>query len=89
MREHVIDFGRQHVITKDTVLTDIDALVYYQVTAKKKIQQTNFEQVTDAELAVYKIQNLPDAVELLTQTTVTLKNRFFFFRKKIFFFIAA
>jgi hypothetical protein len=27
MREHVIDFGRQHVITKDTVSIDIDALV--------------------------------------------------------------
>lgn len=27
LREHVMDFGRQHVITKDTVLLDIDALV--------------------------------------------------------------
>jgi len=56
MREHVIDFGRQHVITKDTVQINIDALVYYQI--------------TDAELAVYKIQNLPDAIELLTQSTL-------------------
>jgi len=56
MREHVIDFGRQHVITKDTVQIQIDALVYYQV--------------TDPELAVFKIQNLPDAIELLTQTTL-------------------
>jgi len=56
MRESVIDFGRQHVITKDTVLIDIDALVYYQI--------------TDPELAVFKVQNLPDAVELLTQTTL-------------------
>eukprot|EP00019_Armaparvus_languidus_P003649 CAMPEP_0168606802 /NCGR_PEP_ID=MMETSP0420-20121227/16786_1 /TAXON_ID=498008 /ORGANISM="Pessonella sp." /LENGTH=347 /DNA_ID=CAMNT_0008646533 /DNA_START=205 /DNA_END=1244 /DNA_ORIENTATION=+ len=56
MREVVIDFGRQHVITKDTVSIDIDALVYYQI--------------TDPELAVFKIQNLPDAVELLTQTTL-------------------
>jgi len=56
MREHVIDFGRQHVITKDTVQIDIDALVYYQI--------------TDPELAVFKIQNLPDAIELLTQTTL-------------------
>jgi len=55
-REHVIDFGRQHVITKDTVQIDIDALVYYQI--------------TDPELAVFKIQNLPDAIELLTQTTL-------------------
>jgi len=56
MREHVIDFGRQHVITKDTVQIDIDALVYYQI--------------TDPELAVFKIQNLPDSIELLTQTTL-------------------
>jgi len=56
MREHVIDFGRQHVITKDTVQIEIDALVYYQI--------------TDPELAVFKIQNLPDAIELLTQTTL-------------------
>jgi regulator of protease activity HflC (stomatin/prohibitin superfamily) len=56
MREHVIDFARQHVITRDTVLIDIDALVYYQI--------------TDPELAVFKVQNLPDAVELLTQTTL-------------------
>jgi len=56
MREHVIDFGRQHVITKDTVQIQIDALVYYQI--------------TDPELAVFKIQNLPDAIELLTQTTL-------------------
>ena len=28
----VIDFGRQHVITKDTVQIDIDALVYFRIT---------------------------------------------------------
>lgn len=28
----VIDFGRQHVITKDTVQIMIDALVYFRVT---------------------------------------------------------
>lgn len=56
MREHIIDFGKQHVITKDTVQIDVDALVYYQI--------------TDPELAVFKIQNLPDAIELLTQTTL-------------------
>lgn len=56
MREHVIDFGRQHVITKDTVSIDIDALVYYRI--------------TDPVLAVYHIQNLPDAIEMLTQSTL-------------------
>lgn len=56
MREHVIDFSPQHVITKDTVQFEIDALVYFRV--------------TDARVAVFNIQNLPDAVELLTQATL-------------------
>ena len=56
LREHVIDFGRQQVITKDTVSMEIDALVYYQV--------------TDPELAVFQIANVPDAIEFLTQTTL-------------------
>jgi regulator of protease activity HflC (stomatin/prohibitin superfamily) len=56
MREHVIDFGKQHVITKDTVQMSIDALVYFRV--------------ADPLLAVFKIQNLPDAVELLTKSTL-------------------
>lgn len=56
LREHVIDFGKQHVITKDTVQVDVDALVYFRI--------------TDPRLAVYKIQNLPDAVELLVQSTL-------------------
>lgn len=56
MREHVIDFGRQSVITKDTVTMEIDALVYFRV--------------TDPRIAVFKIENLPDAIELLTQATL-------------------
>eukprot|EP00501_MAST-03F_sp_TOSAG23-6_P001953 GSMAST32.ASY1.ANO1.2037.1 assembled CDS len=56
MREHVIDFGKQHVITKDTVQMQIDALVYFRV--------------ADPLLAVFNIQNLPDAVELLTKSTL-------------------
>lgn len=55
-REHVIDFGRQTVITKDTVQIHIDALVYFRV--------------SDPRLGVFNIQNLPDAVELLTQATL-------------------
>jgi regulator of protease activity HflC (stomatin/prohibitin superfamily) len=56
MREHVLDFGKQHVITRDTVQIVIDALVYFRV--------------SDPRLAVFKINNLPDAVELLTQSTL-------------------
>lgn len=56
LRAAVIDFGRQHVITQDTVQIDIDALVYFRV--------------TDPRVAVFQIQNLPDAIELLTQATL-------------------
>jgi regulator of protease activity HflC (stomatin/prohibitin superfamily) len=56
LREHVIDFDRRHVITKDTVQISIDALVYYRI--------------TDPRAAVYAVQNLPDAIELLTQSTL-------------------
>jgi len=56
IREHVLDFGTQYVITKDTVPIGIDALVYFQI--------------TDPEVAVFRVQNLPDCVELLTQTTL-------------------
>jgi len=56
MREHVIDFGRQACITSDTVQISVDALVYFQI--------------SDPRLAVFNIQNLPDAIELLTQSTL-------------------
>lgn len=56
MREHVIDFGKQNVITKDTVQIKIDALLYFRI--------------SDPRLAVFKINNLPDAIELLTQSTL-------------------
>jgi regulator of protease activity HflC (stomatin/prohibitin superfamily) len=56
LREAVYDFPSQSVITKDNVVTTINALIYYQV--------------TDPVRAVYEIANLPDAIEKLTQTTL-------------------
>lgn len=56
MRESVYDFPRQNVITKDNVSISINALLYFQI--------------IDSVSAVYKIQNLPDAIEKLTQTTL-------------------
>lgn len=56
LRESVYDFPRQNVITKDNVSISINALLYFQI--------------IDAVSAVYKIQNLPDAIEKLTQTTL-------------------
>lgn len=56
LQTHCIDFGKQNVITKDTVPISIDALVYFRILSPQR--------------AVYSIQSLPDAIELLTQTTL-------------------
>ena len=56
LRETVYDFPRQNVITKDNVTISINALLYFQI--------------VDPKSAVYEIQNLPDAIEKLTQTTL-------------------
>ena len=56
LRETVYDFPKQNVITKDNVGTEINALLYYQV--------------TDPVKAIYEIENLPQAIEKLTQTTL-------------------
>jgi regulator of protease activity HflC (stomatin/prohibitin superfamily) len=56
LRETVYDFPRQNVITKDNVVTEVNAILYFQI--------------TDPIRAVYEIANLPDAIEKLTQTTL-------------------
>ncbi len=56
LRETVYDFPRQNVITKDNVMTEINALLYFQV--------------MDPVKAMYEIENLPLAIEKLTQTTL-------------------
>lgn len=56
LRESVYDFPRQNVITKDNVTISINALLYFQI--------------INAKSAVYEIQNLPEAIEKLTQTTL-------------------
>jgi len=56
LRESVYDFPKQSVITKDNVMMEISALLYYQI--------------TDPQLAVYGVINLPEAIEKLTQTTL-------------------
>ncbi len=56
LREAVYDFPKQNVITKDNVTMEINALLYYQV--------------TDPRSAVYEVNNLPQAIEKLTQTTL-------------------
>ncbi len=56
LREQVYDFPSQQVITRDNVTTEINALLYFQVVDPKK--------------AVYEIDNLPNAIEKLTQTSL-------------------
>lgn len=56
LREQVYDFPSQQVITKDNVTTEINALLYFQI--------------VDAKKAVYEIDNLPNAIEKLTQTSL-------------------
>ena len=56
LRETVYDFPSQSVITKDNVNVKINALLYFQI--------------MDPTKSVYEIENLPDAIEKLTQTTL-------------------
>jgi regulator of protease activity HflC (stomatin/prohibitin superfamily) len=56
LREQVLNFPSQSVITKDNVTIDIDAVLYYRV--------------ADPQKATYAVQNLPYALETLTRTTL-------------------
>ena len=56
LRETVYDFPKQNVITKDNVNIQINALLYFQI--------------MDPVKSIYEIENLPDAIEKLTQTTL-------------------
>lgn len=56
LRETVYDFPSQNVITKDNVNVEINALLYFQI--------------MDPVKSVYEIENLPNAIEKLTQTTL-------------------
>jgi regulator of protease activity HflC (stomatin/prohibitin superfamily) len=56
LREQVLSFPSQPVITKDNVTIDIDAVIYYKV--------------ADPQKATYAVQNLPFALETLTRTTL-------------------
>lgn len=56
LREQVLDFPRQSVITSDNVAMEINALLYYRVKEPYK--------------AVYEVANFAEAIEKLTQTTL-------------------
>lgn len=56
LRERVMDYPPQPVITKDNVTMQIDTVIYYQI--------------TDPVRATYEIATLRTAIETLTQTTI-------------------
>jgi regulator of protease activity HflC (stomatin/prohibitin superfamily) len=56
MREQVVSFPPQPVITEDNLVVSIDTVIYFQV--------------TDARAATYEIRNYLGAVEQLTTTTL-------------------
>ena len=56
VREQVFDFPKQNVISRDNVVMEINALLYFQI--------------NDPFKAVYEIANLPLALEKLTQTSL-------------------
>ncbi len=56
LREQVLDFPRQQVITRDNVMISVNGLLYYQI--------------TDPKRAIYEIASLPIALEKLAQTTL-------------------
>src|ERR1051325_900840 len=56
LREQVVSFPPQPVITEDNLVVNIDSVIYYQVTAPKD--------------ATYEIANFIQAIEQLTVTTL-------------------
>ena len=56
LKEQVVDFAPQPVITKDNVTITIDTVVFYQI--------------TDPAKAVYEIQSLKKGIEYLAITTI-------------------
>src|SRR3954452_23279650 len=56
LREQVVSFPPQPVITEDNLTVEIDSVIYYQV--------------TDPKAATYEISNYIQAIEQLTVTTL-------------------
>ncbi|HEX6197029.1 MAG TPA: SPFH domain-containing protein [Jiangellaceae bacterium] len=56
LREQVVSFPPQPVITQDNLVVEIDTVIYYQV--------------TDPKAATYEIANYIQAIEQLTTTTI-------------------
>lgn len=56
IREQMLDYDEQKVITKDNVTLDVNPLLYFQI--------------VDVAKAVYEVANFPNAIEQLTKTAL-------------------
>ena len=56
LREQVLSFDPQPVITQDNLVLNVDSVIYYQI--------------TDPKAATYEIANPVDAIDMLTVTTL-------------------
>lgn len=56
LREKVLDFSSQSVVTQDNVVMRIDAVLYYRIADPVKV--------------IYEVANFAEAIEKLTQTTL-------------------
>ena len=81
LKEQVVDFAPQPVITKDNVTISINALLYFQIVDPKsavitkdnvtmRIDTVVFYQITDPKLYAYGVENPIMAIENLTATTL-------------------
>ena len=61
LREQVVSFPPQPVITADNLVVSIDSVIYFQV--------------TDPKSATYEIANYIQAIEQLTVTTLAKRRR--------------
>ena len=54
LRENIFDFQTQEVYTKDTILLDVNSIMYYRI--------------VDVCKAVYEVDDLPNAIMNVAQT---------------------
>lgn len=54
LRENIFDFQTQEVYTKDTILLDVNSIMYYRI--------------VDVCKAVYEVDDLPSAITNVAQT---------------------
>ena len=70
LKEQVVDFPPQPVITKDNVTMQIDTVVFFQITDPKLYAYGVENQITDPKMFCYGVANPIMAIENLSATTL-------------------